>query len=366
MASRKLTFDAPKPSARNLGASPAARTSLYATSQNHHGLASPERALATPTRPAQRATLTRLQQTRRSMPGMASPSQLPVVHHPTATLGQRNPLQAITEQEKQRGNQLAQSPATPTARSAATAAASLGLATPQPKTPVQAPTPTAETSASAAIAEQQRIQKARVAEWVFAYRRAFPSFVFYFEGIDESTAQRLTVPIRSLGANVETFFSAQTVTHVIVESADVANDESSDSGSHVVSLAKRFQLKIWDLEKLEKRVLAFLLPGYNGATAQGNASVMSAKRKLNEAFSTEKLYAMRHKAFEGASVAHCVDFYYFKYFYVLVEDATHLNRPAIVEDYRPPEPGRDPPWPKLYMVPTGRCPFLQYEDPTTS
>ncbi|KAJ2746508.1 Cdc7p-Dbf4p kinase complex regulatory subunit [Coemansia sp. BCRC 34301] len=367
MASRKLTFDAPKPSARNLGASPAARTTLYATSQNHHhGIASPERALATPTRPAQRATLARLQQTRRGALGMASPAQLSAVHHPTASLGQRNPLQAITEQEKQRGNQLALSPAMPVAHSATAAAASLGLTTPHSKTPAQAPTPTTETGASAAIAEQQRIQKARVAEWVFAYRRAFPSFVFYFEGIDEGTAQRLTAPIRGLGANVETFFSAQTVTHVIVESAEVVSDESPDSGSHVVSLAKRFQLKIWDLEKLEKRVLAFLLPGYNAASVQGGASVMSAKRKLNEAFSTEKLYAMRHKAFEGSSVAHCVDFYYFKYFYVLVEDATHLNRPAIVEDYRPPEPGRDPPWPKLYMVPTGRCPFLQYEDPTTS
>ncbi|KAJ2711038.1 Cdc7p-Dbf4p kinase complex regulatory subunit, partial [Coemansia spiralis] len=54
------------------------------------------------------------------------------------------------------------------------------------------------------------------------------------------------------------------------------------------------------------------------------------------------------------------------YFYLLVEDATHLHRPALLEDFRPPEPGRDPPWPKLYMVPTGRCPFVQYEDPTTS
>ncbi|KAJ2065794.1 Cdc7p-Dbf4p kinase complex regulatory subunit [Coemansia sp. S146] len=363
MASRKLTFDAPKPSARNLGASPAARTTMYATSQNH-GITSPERALATPTRPAQRATLTRLQQTRRSMVGLTSPGQLTHVHHPTASLGRRNPLQAITEQEKQRGNQQALTPATPDAHSAATT--TLGLTTPHAKTPTQTQLNDSAVASAVAVAEQQRVQKARVAEWVFAYRRAFPSFVFYFEGIDEGTVQRLTAPIRGLGASVETFFSAQTVTHVIVESAEVANDANSDSGSHVVSLAKRFQLKIWDLEKLEKRVLAILLPGYNAANAQGGASVMSAKRKLNEAFSTEKLYAMRHKAFEGTSVAHCVDFYYFKYFYVLVEDATHLNRPAIVEDYRPPEPGRDPPWPKLYMVPTGRCPFLQYEDPTTS
>ncbi|KAJ2820258.1 Cdc7p-Dbf4p kinase complex regulatory subunit, partial [Coemansia furcata] len=324
MASRKLTFDAPKPSARTLGASPAARTTMYATSQNH-GITSPERALATPTRPAQRATLSRLQQTRRSMVGLASPGQHTPVHHPTASLGRRNPLQAITEQEKQRGNQQGHSPATPDTHAVTTH----GLTTSHAKTPAQAQVNDNTVASAVAIAEQQRAQKARVAEWVFAYRRAFPSFVFYFEGIDEGTVQRLTAPIRSLGASVETFFSTQTVTHVIVETAEIANDTSPDGGSHVVSLAKRFQLKIWDLEKLEKRVLAILVPGYNAANTQGGASVMSAKRKLNEAFSTEKMYAMRHKTFEGTSVAHCVDFYYFKYFYVLVEDATHLNRPAI-------------------------------------
>ncbi|KAJ2033869.1 Cdc7p-Dbf4p kinase complex regulatory subunit, partial [Coemansia sp. S2] len=281
MASRKLTFDAPKPSARMLGASPAARTTMYATSQNH-GIASPERALATPTRPAQRATLTRLQQTRRSMVGLTSPGQqLTAVQHSTPSQGRRNPLQAITEQEKQRGNQQALTPATPDAHSAA--ATAHGLITPHAKTPTQTQLNDSAVASAVAVAEQQRAQKARVAEWVFAYRRAFPSFVFYFEGIDDGTVQRLTAPIRGLGASVETFFSAQTVTHVIVESAEVANDENSDSGSHVVSLAKRFQLKIWDLEKLEKRVLAILLPGYNAANVQGGASVMSAKRKLNEA-----------------------------------------------------------------------------------
>ncbi|KAJ2383449.1 Cdc7p-Dbf4p kinase complex regulatory subunit, partial [Coemansia sp. RSA 2603] len=184
-------------------------------------------------------------------------------------------------------------------------------------------------------------------------------------GIDEGTQQRLSSPIRALGAKVETFFSAQAVTHVIIESTGAATENGVSGSSHVVALAKRFGLKIWDVEKLEKRVLGFLIPGYNTSTAQ-IPSVVTAKRKLNEAFSTEKLFAMRHKTYEGATVAHGVEFYYFKYYYVLAEDGTHLNRPAIMEDFRPPEPGRDPPWPKLYMVPTGRCPFVQYEEPTTS
>ncbi|KAJ2840217.1 Cdc7p-Dbf4p kinase complex regulatory subunit [Coemansia erecta] len=307
MASRKLTFDASRP----YGTGRAMHASTFM------GSGTPGRPLATPTRPAQRAT--------RAQHGMASPGYSPVTTQP-----KRNPLQAITNKEPHQGERKPMQTDT------------------QVLTPVSA--------------EQQREQKARLAEWIYAYRRAFPSFVFYFEGIDETTVQRLAIPIRNLGAKVETFFSAQTVTHVIVGHSDVT---SENCGSNVVSLAKRFQLKIWDVVKLEKRVLGLLLPGYNAMQMQG-PSVQSAKRKLNEAFSAEKLYNMRHKTFEGASVAHCVDFYYFKYVYVLVEDATHLHRPAIMEDYRPPDDGVEPPWPKLYMVPTGRCPFVQYEDPTTS
>ncbi|KAJ2578731.1 hypothetical protein EV177_010853, partial [Coemansia sp. RSA 1804] len=134
--------------------------------------------------------------------------------------------------------------------------------------------------------------------------------------VDESTVRRLSAPIRVLGAKVETFFSAQAVTHVIVEDIGMINGENDGGSSHVVSLAKRFQLKIWGLAKLETRILAYIMPGYNDMANQ-SPLIPSVKRKLNEAFSAEKMYAMRHKAFEGASVAHSVDFYYFKYYYVL-------------------------------------------------
>ncbi|KAJ1668318.1 Cdc7p-Dbf4p kinase complex regulatory subunit [Coemansia sp. RSA 1813] len=342
MSSRRLTFDASRPSTRNLGASPAARNTLLSTSQSP-ALLSPTRGLATPTRAAQRASLSRLPQ--------------------SGSLGRRNPLQAITEKERERSNHQQQHRITTPNATPRGAASGTDVF----KIPHQANENLAPLARSAAYPtpEQQREQKARIAEWVFAYRRAFPSFVFYFEGVDENTVRRLAAPIRVLGAKVETFFSAQAVTHVIVDDISKINDENGAGSSHVVSLAKRFQLKIWDLTKLETRILAYILPGYNDIATQ-SPSIPSVKRKLNEAFSAEKMYAMRHKTFEGTSVAHSVDFYYFKYYYVLVEDGTHLNRPAIMEDYRPPEPGNDPPWPKLYMVPKGRCPFIQYDDPTTS
>ncbi|KAJ1895790.1 Cdc7p-Dbf4p kinase complex regulatory subunit, partial [Coemansia sp. IMI 209127] len=342
MSSRRLTFDASRPSTRNLGASPAARNTLLSTSQSP-ALLSPTRGLATPTRAAQRASLSR-------------PPY-------SGSLGRRNPLQAITDKERERSNHQQQHRiATPNATPRGAVSGTDVFKAPHHTNENAAPSTRA---AACPTPEQQRDQNARIAEWVFAYRRAFPSFVFYFEGVDESTVRRLSAPIRVLGAKIETFFSAQAVTHVIVDDISKISDENGAGSSHVVSLAKRFQLKIWDLAKLETRILAYILPGHNDIATQ-SPSMPSVKRKLNEAFSAEKMYAMRHKTFEGTSVAHSVDFYYFKYYYVLVEDGTHLSRPAILEDYRPPEPGNDPPWPKLYMVPKGRCPFIQYDDPTTS
>ncbi|KAJ1737595.1 Cdc7p-Dbf4p kinase complex regulatory subunit [Coemansia sp. Benny D160-2] len=344
MSSRRLTFNASRPAARNLGASPATRNTLLPTSQNP-ALLSPGRALATPTRLGQRASL-------------ACPPR-------GSGLARRNPLQAITDKERERSNHHQQQHQVATPNAMLHGGVSGAEVFKIPQQTQENTTATVRASAQHPTPAQQREQKARIAEWVFAYRRAFPSFVFYFEGVDESTVRRLSAPIRVLGAKVETFFSAQAVTHVIVEDIGMINGENDGGSSHVVSLAKRFQLKIWDLAKLETRILAYIMPGYND-TANQSPLIPSVKRKLNEAFSAEKMYAMRHKAFEGASVAHSVDFYYFKYYYVLVEDGTHLNRPAILEDYRPPEPGNDPPWPKLYMVPKGRCPFIQYDDPTTS
>ncbi|KAJ2725320.1 Cdc7p-Dbf4p kinase complex regulatory subunit [Coemansia sp. Benny D115] len=348
MASRKLTFDQSRPVTRNLGASPAMRAPLQASSHQPEFM-SPTRGLATPTKPSQRASLARLQQSRRETIAFGSPLLSP-------TSSKRNPLQSITEKERSRLNQYE---ADASIKHIPRVGDRVGKMAPR----VENHRPVASGADTAGTLTEQH-QTSRVAEWIYAYRRAFPSFVFYFEGVDKTTHQRLTAPIRALGAKVETFFSAQTVTHVIVDSTATIG-ENAASSSHVVALAKRFHLKIWDVEKLENRVLVFLLPGFNASSLQ-NSSVVTAKRKLNEAFSAEKLYAMRHKTFEGTAVSHNVDFYYFKHYFVLVEDDSHLNRPAIVEDFRPPEQGRDPPWPKLYMVPTGRCPFVQYEEPTTS
>ncbi|KAI9291657.1 hypothetical protein K502DRAFT_326178 [Neoconidiobolus thromboides FSU 785] len=53
------------------------------------------------------------------------------------------------------------------------------------------------------------------------------------------------------------------------------------------------------------------------------------------------------------------DFHFFKHPFVLVEDATGHYRPAVAAEYSPSKDANEIPWPKLYIVPSTRCPFIK-------
>ncbi|ORX99374.1 hypothetical protein K493DRAFT_110435 [Basidiobolus meristosporus CBS 931.73] len=57
-----------------------------------------------------------------------------------------------------------------------------------------------------------------LARWVKTYRKAFPSFSFYFDHVDEALQKSFASKIRILGGGVEPFFSAK-VTHLITTRA---------------------------------------------------------------------------------------------------------------------------------------------------
>ena len=116
--------------------------------------------------------------------------------------------------------------------------------------------------------------------------------------------------------------------------------------------------------ELQNRILYYILPQFND-NSRGSNSILG-KRKLADVLAAEKLNASRSSYADHMAASSQRDFVYLKHLFVLVEEKTHLFRPAIIEDYRAPEPGQDPPWPKLYAVPQGRCPFIPYEDPTSS
>ncbi|KAF2149520.1 hypothetical protein K461DRAFT_261040 [Myriangium duriaei CBS 260.36] len=53
-----------------------------------------------------------------------------------------------------------------------------------------------------------------IRQWQRHYRKAFPTYVFYFESVPEETRQKMSRLVQSLGAKEEKFFS-KTVTHVV-------------------------------------------------------------------------------------------------------------------------------------------------------
>lgn len=53
-----------------------------------------------------------------------------------------------------------------------------------------------------------------IRQWQRHYRKAFPTYVFYFESLPDETRQKMSRLVQSLGAREEKFFS-RTVTHVV-------------------------------------------------------------------------------------------------------------------------------------------------------
>ncbi|PVU89290.1 hypothetical protein BB561_005443 [Smittium simulii] len=203
--------------------------------------------------------------------------------------------------------------------------------------------------------------KSKLHEWIVAYRHAFPKFSFYFDGVPDNLTKSLSTAVKSLSAKVESFFSVNEVTHVIIPEIFPNSLEKSQTGSNVLAAAQKFGLKIWTVDKLLNRVLKYLLPSHQAANIQ--ESKILGKRNLSEIIQKEKLSSRGTLSAKGISG---IDFYYFQYYYILIEDLDHLHRSILANEYPPPEKGEEIGWPKLYYVPKGRCPFVRYDDSTSS
>lgn len=86
--------------------------------------------------------------------------------------------------------------------------------------------------------------RARHAEWQRQYRRAFPSFRFYFDNVEENTKRKVIKHLNSLGAHAEPFFCAA-VTHVVTtrEIPDFASGEYNiDAGLPFDTIIQEDQL----------------------------------------------------------------------------------------------------------------------------
>lgn len=283
--------------------------------------------------------------------------------------------------------------------------------------------------------------------WIKAYRKSFPNFIFYFDGIDQKTQKKLVQQVKSLGASVESFFSSK-ITHLITNndieahskftthSAMISpesrpnpsssfepphlqsptlstrsfkhkpfNHELLQSPSHtpyppklfsppsnryssvtsplvskqivtpssrncmlnaayqeksltedynlnldIYSRAREWGIKIWSLDKLQNRILKNLLGNY------ASTSKDSSKR-LVEVLHEEKVFGISTNRDEYNFSKEMATL---KEHYLLVEDITGVHKPVMIAEFPKVKEGYDPPWPRLYPVPEGKCPFVRF------
>ncbi|GAA5836727.1 hypothetical protein JCM11251_002709 [Rhodosporidiobolus azoricus] len=247
------------------------------------------------------------------------------------------------------------------------------------------------------------------AQWRAKYKKAFPSFTFYFDAIDETIKAQLSLQVRKLGASVDNFFSKK-VTHVVTTRSvpTAVNKENVDSprdgrnggtvdsaagktkkqnvrspklyslmngqklrpsmtgdidknpfidSQDILSKALDFGLKIWQCDKLQ-----LILQRINAHSPNKDAA-LSRNPSLPSLLRDEQLYGTR----ERDPFVPRENMHYFRSDkqYFLVEDSTGEHRPVVVKEYDRPRKHEDPQWPVLWGGIEGRTGFYHYEGEIT-
>ncbi|KAJ7078930.1 Dfp1/Him1, central region-domain-containing protein [Mycena belliarum] len=237
--------------------------------------------------------------------------------------------------------------------------------------------------------EQQRT------EFKDKYRRAFPSWKFYFDTDnihpDNVSAVKLAqAKIRQLGGSVEDFFS-NNITHLITDQTvpsepvpankenDVprhrlkspiklrgpAADDVALSACDLVAKAKSFEnTKVWNIFKLQSVVDRCLDTGPAAASTVAPSTTLQSQRSLSRLLQSERLHGTSER--DPTQKRH--DYKYFNRgsYFMMVEDIRQELATIAVQEYTIPK-GRDAanakvPWPVLHCHPQARGPFLPFDD----
>ncbi|KAK4699237.1 regulatory subunit for Cdc7p protein kinase, partial [Phenoliferia sp. Uapishka_3] len=264
--------------------------------------------------------------------------------------------------------------------------------------------------------EKHEKMEAESLAWRQKYKKAFPSFVFYFDHIDEATTPGLTKQVERLGSTVDNFFSKK-VTHVVTTrpvpgtankenlgspgtasrqsfaatlaaSASIGPSRTKRPSSRqspvgyvgldgkqlrpygdgreknpfidhqdILSKASEFGLKIWRLDKIQNMLSRI----HSNSPVKADPNVRR-KMTLPSLLRDEQLFGTR----ERDPFVPRPDMHYFNTTlnrYLLVEDSTGEHRPIVAKEYEKPRKGHDPHWPVLYGGLEGRGAFYHYEGP---
>ncbi|KAK5136744.1 hypothetical protein LTR08_002040 [Meristemomyces frigidus] len=260
-----------------------------------------------------------------------------------------------------------------------------------------------------------------IRQWQRHYRRQFPQFVIYFDGVPDDIRLKTVRQVQSLHAREEKFFS-RAVTHVVttrpippeytstslederksdatqqrptpaptqeqrkgaslidaavqrrtqtqaaVASHDVDPRKAQGSAPDILLRARQLGIKIWALEKLQ-RMLTTILDADTGdqTNTHDTRSHVSASRSASKhAKDADLEQLLRNEKVNGPAdrdlTVAAPDVTAFRGYYLYIHDMDEKTKPVMVRDYPKPSHKEQGKWPQFRLTGPGRCPFV--EDP---
>ncbi|KUI52958.1 Hsk1-interacting molecule 1 [Cytospora mali] len=270
---------------------------------------------------------------------------------------------------------------------------------------------------------QQEDERARVQQWQQVTRRNFPSFVFYFESVSKEQSAKIVKQLAHLGAREEKFFSKD-ITHVIT-TRPIPSGKAAPARHDTVDNASESIHDQRGPHEMPKTIDPSLLSRDTNVKDVRRRLFESAPRKLPVPVSTEdnilqqptsgrktdilvraqemkkriwpfaKLVrvlevlndpdpfrtAQTPKATEEANLAQLLnkeratgpsdrdptvatkELIFFKGPYIYVYDIEEKQKPIMVREYAKVADKKDGDWPQFRTTSSGRCPFVEEEDP---
>ncbi|KAL1986599.1 hypothetical protein VTN96DRAFT_6177 [Rasamsonia emersonii] len=252
-----------------------------------------------------------------------------------------------------------------------------------------------------------------IRQWQKHYRKAFPSFVFYFDSIPADVRSRCTREILALGAREERFFS-RLVTHVVtsrpIPGVDIPDptetttpsgmeqssvdgpvqtvnpsllEKSTDTSSHllrnpydrqpdidarrdqgsnmdVLYRARQMGMKIWAVEKLQRMLAAIHDSDTTSLYASGRVSNggVGSKGRGDADLSQVLRNELLHGPSDRDPSMWMKEMVMFKGPFIYVHDMDEKTRPVMVREYPKVARRQDGAWPQFRSAPLGKCPFI--------
>ncbi|KAL4885675.1 Dfp1/Him1, central region-domain-containing protein [Aspergillus karnatakaensis] len=245
--------------------------------------------------------------------------------------------------------------------------------------------------------EKPPAENISIRQWQRHYRKAFPHFVFYFDGIPIDVRSKCSRQVIALGAREEKFFS-RLVTHVVTsrpippeidrraqqEVHDTPQESPGDGGmletinpaelemhlhlavcpkreqSHdVLHRAREMGMKIWAIEKLQRMIATI----NDADIANSNSHVVRTNNGQTKSRGKDELSQALQNELHGPSdrnhLSVLKDLVLFKGPFIYVHDMDEKTKPVMVRDFPKVVKRQDGIWPQFRSAPLGKCPFVE-------